>query len=443
MNLWLKTIETRDRSLNYWDRTPFIKFLSAYISAYFITTYSSMPTLLWSLALSFFLLALSIRLISNKSKNPKLNYYSQWTFHTSLAWAIIVLFSLRLLLVGNISLLNESSFIKVFFDSVRENIILRLNEDETLLHSTKLLAKGMGLGLMEVSEDSSVLRQQFADSGTAHLLAVSGFHLALIIACCNFLLQPIKNYVDNLFAPQRAYKKSEGRLNIPQITRAIQFVILIIVAWLFVLLTGSASPTIRTGVMLTIFLLIRLFNLPTPTTNILFLSLFLQLLFTPCLLTSPSLWLSHLAVLSIHLFYKPIFLFLIKVQSKPKALFLWQTIAVTLSVQVLILPLCLYFFGHYSFAFIFTSLPITLLTSLFIPLVFLCFILQALQINFVALDHTLNLLAEVTLHLSKLFAKLDFLHLDFDLSLLGLLTYYLAVAILLAFRSEKSSPAKV
>ena len=188
--------------------------------------------------------------------------------------------------------------------------------------------------------------------GVAHLLAVSGFHLAVVIGALTLLLRYIP------------YVRRRDRL---------RCALLLTAAWAFTLLTGASIPTLRAAGMLTMYLGFRLLRRPICLLEVFTLPALLQLLYAPTSLFSASFLMTYLALISIRLFYRPIEGLLGELQ-QPLLRYLWALLAMTLAVQPLLLPLSLYLFGESSLAFLWTTLLVVPLSALLIPTSLLIFL---------------------------------------------------------------------
>ena len=196
----------------------------------------------------------------------------------------------------------------------------------------------------------------FVRGGVAHLLAVSGFHLAVIIGVLTLLLRYIP------------YVRRRDRL---------RCALLLTAAWAFTLLTGASIPTLRAAGMLTMYLGFRLLRRPVCLLEVFTLPALLQLLYAPTSLFSASFLMTYLAIISIRLFYRPIEGLLGELR-QPLLRYLWALLAMTLAVQPLLLPLSLYLFGESSLAFLWTTLLVIPLSALLIPTSLLIFLLLPL-----------------------------------------------------------------
>ena len=196
----------------------------------------------------------------------------------------------------------------------------------------------------------------FVRGGVAHLLAVSGFHLAVVIGALTLLLRYIP------------YVRRRDRL---------RCALLLAAAWAFTLLTGASIPTLRAAGMLTMYLSFRLLRRPICLLEVFTLPALLQLLYAPTSLFSASFLMTYLALISIRLFYRPIEGLLGELR-QPLLRYLWALLAMTLAVQPLLLPLSLYLFGESSLAFLWTTLLVVPLSALLIPTSLLIFLLLPL-----------------------------------------------------------------
>ena len=196
----------------------------------------------------------------------------------------------------------------------------------------------------------------FVRGGVAHLLAVSGFHLAVVIGALTLLLRYIP------------YVRRRDRL---------RCALLLAAAWAFTLLTGASIPTLRAAGMLTMYLGFRLLRRPICLLEVFTLPALLQLLYAPTSLFSASFLMTYLAIISIRLFYRPIEGLLGELR-QPLLRYLWALLAITLAVQPLLLPLSLYLFGESSLAFLWTTLLVVPLSAFLIPTSLLIFLLLPL-----------------------------------------------------------------
>lgn len=185
------------------------------------------------------------------------------------------------------------------------------------------------------------LVQAYSNTGVVHIIAVSGMHLGLIYGLLMFLLKGLNR---------------NKRLKI------IKAVLIITLLWLFSLLTGASASVLRAVLMFTCIAGGDLLGKKGNIYNSMAFSAVVLLLFNPFLLWDVGFQLSYAAVLSIVLFMKPIYNWF-TIQNKLLD-GLWKLNALTLSAQILTLPLCMYHFHQAPTLFLITNLIAVPLSSL-------------------------------------------------------------------------------
>ena len=188
------------------------------------------------------------------------------------------------------------------------------------------------------------VRRRFSVTGVAHLLAVSGFHVAVV---CGFLSLLFS------FLPKNSFYSW------------LRYLLTLCLLWSFVVITGLAASAVRAGLMLTLYLTGRVFRRMTDGYNTLAAAAFCMLVFNPLYLFDIGFQLSYLAVLSI-LYLQPRLQNLIVVRN-PVIAIPWGWITVTLAAQAGTTLLCLYYFRQFSLVFLCTNLPLTFLATFLIP----------------------------------------------------------------------------
>ena len=290
---------------------------------------------------------------------------------------------------------------------LRDALTAHLSETSLSPYAQHLL-RAMTLGEKTHDTLGKGLRTSFTRGGVAHLLAVSGFHLAVVIGALSLLcscLPPLRRH-------------ARGR-----------YLLLLGAAWGFTLVTGASIPTLRAAGMLSMYLGFRLLRRPVCTLEVFTVPALLQLLLAPLSLTSASFLMTYLALVSIRLFYRPIE-GLFGTLRTPLLRYLWSGLAMTLSVQPLLFPLSLYLFGSSSLAFLWSALLVVPLASLLIPVSLLTF----LYLPFAEAEPSWLLLplewgAKLMRQGVELIEGVPALMLHYPLSLEGLLLYYLLVGV--------------
>lgn len=294
---------------------------------------------------------------------------------------------------------------RLALERLRETIYLRASE-LPLSPYTRQLALGMSLGALRHDAEGRQLREDFVAVGAAQLLAVSGFHLALVVGLLSLLLR----YVPGLSERPR-----------------LRWGLLLVGAWSFSLLTGASIPTVRAALMLSLYLGAKLLGRPPSLPEIFAWPLVLQLLCLPESLHSASLVLSYVAMLAIYLFYGPIYRSVGRLQLRPLA-WMWGVLAMGLAVQLLLFPLSLQLFGRSSLGFLLSALPLTAAACLLIPSFLGCLLLQPLGLPTAWLSTFVEYLGTSVRQLTE-GLSLEALQLRYPLPLWALLLYYALLAL--------------
>ncbi|MCW3462223.1 ComEC/Rec2 family competence protein [Chitinophaga nivalis] len=186
--------------------------------------------------------------------------------------------------------------------------------------------------------------QSYSNTGIVHVIAISGMHLALLYGSLLWLLQwlPAARWADSLKA-----------------------VIVLSFLWGFALLTGASASVLRSAVMFTGITIGRfVLQRYTCIYNTLAASAFVLLCYDPSLAMDAGFQLSYLAVLSILLFYTPIYELL---SCRQKWLDVcWQMVALSLAAQLLTTPISLYYFHQFPVYFLPANLIAVPLSTLII-----------------------------------------------------------------------------
>jgi len=205
--------------------------------------------------------------------------------------------------------------VKEFFFVAREKIVSILRrflrgEEETGLAEALLIGYKNDL-------DKNLV-QAYSNTGTIHIIAISGLHLALIYGLLKICLGLV------------------GRRSNTWIRPAV----IIFCLWGFSILSGASASVLRSAMMFSCIAIADAMSKKSSVYNTLSASAFFLLCYNPLWLWDLGFQLSYAAVLSIVIFMKPIYQ-LLYIQSKIPDL-LWKSVALTLSAQILTLPICVY-----------------------------------------------------------------------------------------------------
>lgn len=202
------------------------------------------------------------------------------------------------------------------------------------------------------------LVQAYTNTGVIHIIAISGMHLAMIYGLLLFIFR---------FIPSN------------KITRIIKAVVILLVLWLFSFLAGAVPSITRAAVMFSFIAVGEALGKRTNIYNTLAASAFFLLLYDPFYLWDAGFMLSYSAVLSIVAFFKPVYnWFYIKNKLLDAV---WKATAVSISAQILTLPVILLYFHQFANLFLLANLlavplsgfilygELAVLVVLFIPVI--------------------------------------------------------------------------
>jgi len=187
---------------------------------------------------------------------------------------------------------------------------------------------------------SNDLQDAFRASGTAHVLAVSGLHVGIIYFILNIFFSFLGDSGKKLILKQ---------------------LLIILFLWGYAFLTGLSVSVVRAAIMLSIFCLGKAFHRQGFSYNSLAAAAFFILVFNPMSFFEVGFQMSFLSVFAI-LFFKPK-LDKLYVPSRQFFLKIRNLFTLSLSAQLGVFPLVLYYFGAFPTYFFVTNLLIVPLIS--------------------------------------------------------------------------------
>jgi competence protein ComEC len=236
------------------------------------------------------------------------------------------------------------------------------------------------------------IKDDFANSGLSHILAVSGLHTGVIALILLTILSVILR------------------------RRNLSRIVTIFVLVYYVLLSHSAPSVQRAVIMINLLLIAKIIQRKGDSVNILFAAGFIILLINPQQIFSIGFQFSFLSVFAILVVY-PIFAkILYRLQEKWRPLYwLLNLMAISFVVQLLLAPLTVHYFHKVAFGGILANVVAIPLISIILPLSILTifFPIATINVYYIAANRfLLNLLFAishlVTSHRILLFDFLNF-----------------------------------
>jgi len=262
--------------------------------------------------------------------NPGGFNYKVWLFRNGITHQLY-------LAKGNWTLLPSKKS-KQYLQILQQKIRTRLQQNITGAQE-KAVAAALLIGYKQ--DIDSDLMKAYSNTGVIHVIAISGLHLGLIYG----LLIGIFNWM-----PGSTIKKW------------IAPPIMLIVLWGFALLTGAGPSIVRAAVMFSFIIIATMVKQNSSILNALAASAFFLLLLHPFYLWDIGFQLSYAAVLSIVLYQKKIYDTIYFKYKWMQAC--WQLNAITISAQILTLPLVVYHFHQFPNYFLLSNFIVVPLSSI-------------------------------------------------------------------------------
>lgn len=199
----------------------------------------------------------------------------------------------------------------------RKKMVAQLTNNPLLYGSSGTLA-ALVFGDTSLLENRII--QAYSATGAMHILSVSGLHVGIISGMVLFLLS---------FVPQRF--------------RLLKIFIALSCIWLYALVTGLVPSVFRAATMFSIVSIGACLNRSTSIYNSLAVAAVVSVIMEPNCVVDIGFQLSYLAIISIAYFGNNIqnmFHFENKIYA-----YIWGIVAVSIAVQIITLPITIYYFG--------------------------------------------------------------------------------------------------
>ena len=208
--------------------------------------------------------------------------------------------------------------------TLRHYLSLGLDDEE--------MAVAVAMALGDRSRITNDLRDIYSISGASHVLALSGLHLGIIYMLLSLML-------------------GMRRLG------ALREMLVIAGIWCYAVFTGLSPSVVRASVMISIYALVGLLRRDRMSLNALGLTAIVMFLANPLCLYDVGFQMSFMAVLSILLYYKPVYGLVSReyLMSHRVVNWLWAMVVVSCCAQLGVAPLTAYYFGRFSVYFLLTN----------------------------------------------------------------------------------------
>ena len=211
------------------------------------------------------------------------------------------------------------------------------------------------------------VREVYAVTGAAHVLALSGLHLGIIYALLSLLVV--------------------GRR-----WQMLSQLVCILGIWAFAFLVGLSASVVRSAIMLTVYALLSLGHRDKMSLNTLAFTAILMLVVSPRSLFDIGFQLSFMAVASI-LLWLPVFRGVFSeayLMEYPLLKWVWSMAGVSLAAQLGVAPLIAFYFGRFSTYFLLTNFIVVPAATLILYLSLVVLLIPGLAYLLICIVRLLN-----------------------------------------------------
>jgi competence protein ComEC len=254
----------------------------------------------------------------------------------------------------------NSEYTLVRYSTHLRNKLLSIFKEAQLKDDEYAVAAALLVGYTDKLDEE--LLSAYSQTGTLHVLSVSGMHVAIVFMVFSrflFFLDKVK------YGP------------------LLKTLLLIFFLWFYALLTGLSPSVLRSATMFSFIVCARSFKRNSNTYNTLAASAFFLLLINPFLIMDVGFQLSYLAVVGI-LLLQPFFDNWIKTNNWLINQ-LYTLITVSIAAQLATLPISLYYFHQFPNYFLLSNLLVIPLST---AIIYMGMLLILFSGNTFLLDHS-------------------------------------------------------
>ena len=279
------------------------------------------------------------------------------------------------------------------------------------------VAQGVLIGDTYNIEDE--IKEDFKNSNLAHMLAISGAHTSYVILAVCLLFN----------------KKIVGK--------KIQKISVIVIMFFFIKLTGASPSIVRAGIVCIIYMLASLLYRRPDTTTALSVATVITLIENPFSLFSTSMQLSYAGTISIIIFNKIFDEHTITIKQKVLK-YIKTSILVSLSANILIIPIMAYKFNTISLTFIFSNLFASPVLGVAIILGIATILISFINLKISYLPaFLLKIVLELLIKISNFFSNISFSKITvITPNIITIIMYYFLCAVIVYFYHTKKRPSK-
>lgn len=269
---------------------------------------------------------------------------------------------------------------------------------------------------------SKTLQTDYANAGAIHILAISGLHIGIIVMLLQFVLKPLERW---------------------RFGKLIKVFTMIFVLWSFAFLSGLSASVVRAVTMFTAVVIAMHLKRTTNTFQVLTISMFFLIVCKPHFIFDIGFQLSYAAVFSI-VWMQPLW----KLLWNPKSWFgrsFWGLLTVSLSAQLGVLPLSLFYFHQFPGLFFIANLTIIPVLGFILTLGIIVIILAYFNLlpDFLAMIY-IHIIETMNSFITWIASHKSFVIQDVHISFLQMIGFYMVlIAIIYFFHQPKPKILKL
>lgn len=278
-----------------------------------------------------------------------------------------------------LKLKNKGSFVQKGIISFKEYIkgILKANLDE---NEAELC---IGLVIGDRTNLSENIQEDFKTSNLTHMLAVSGSHFVYIILAVTYINKFLK-------------RKRLGQ------------VLMLIVIVLFMNLTGNTGSVVRSGIMAALGIIASIIHRKADIWNNMAIAMLIQIILNPYIIFDVGVQLSYGGVIGIVAFNKIVTNQIEQLSNKINN-YIKESISVTISANIVIIPIMMYTFNTISFSFVISNLIAGAILGIIVLYAFALIFLYIVLHKFISpLFIILNIMLKILISIAHICSLIPF-----------------------------------
>ena len=292
-----------------------------------------------------------------------------------------------------------------FLEKYLQTLFNRAEEDYS--YGIKNINRAILLG------DNTRIRKDLKDKiryiGLSHIFAMSGLHIALVIAIFYFIFKKtIKN------------------------KKVIEILLLVSITLYYLSVKESPSFT-RAYIMAVVYLLGKLFYEKIDLGKALFVSAVISVLINPTAIFSVSFQLSYGAMIAI------IYIFPYVRKINYKKFKILDYILFTSTIQIFLIPITVYYFNSIQFLSVISNLILLPLASFYITINYVALFLENFYLSFL-LKPVIEILYKILIYFIDFFSELPYLSIEYTNKKLVYIYIIVFVIIVICKNMKKSPP---